>query len=596
MIGAPLLRPWLEQLAELSPLVAILAKVTLLLAVAWGAHGLLTRANPRWRVLLWCGATVGLLLIPLCHFLMPPIKFQAPVATVAGANIGATDTASGQPAGAVAEPMTPAIVLLPSADDFLRHEPVVTALDADGNHSWWPFLFAVWSGGCLFCLVRIIIGLRLIRSLVVGSEPASGGVQAEFTRVAQDLWLEDKSEVQQRVRALQRRVFDRSLNWQLAGAAVASCLIFATALGGFKAVRADVLDEPPPSVSDLQTTESDEQTAKRKDEVTGGAAKANRSDLVTAETDTAVNKALAFLAARQRADGSFGGEVVGQRDPAMTALCGMAMLAAGSKPGDGPYGAAIQKALDFLLKHVHDSGFIGIQDDVGSLYVHAYALRFLAEAQQASKMPGTESAISKTVDLIVKSQNARDGWRYSTQSQDADSSVTSCLVIALESARRAGVEVPQETRHRAIKYLQSCQTRDGGFAYVSDVGQSALPRSASVMAAMYLSGVDDEQSRKGLAYLNAKATPPNRKAPYFFFSQFHLSTALRYAGDEHFRRWYEPNRDELLQMQEDDGRWSLQYYEPEYATAKACIVLLSPRGPIVRMPADDNAADADASP
>jgi hypothetical protein len=173
--------------------------------------------------------------------------------------------------------------------------------------------------------------------------------------------------------------------------------------------------------------------------------------------------------------------------------------------------------------------------------------------------------------------------------------VTSCQIIALQAARRGGAEVPHDTLQRATKYLQRYQTPDGGYAYVWPANQSALPRSAAVMAALYLSDVDDEEIEKGLSYLNANATPPNNKSAYFFFAQFHLSTALRYAGDEHFRRWYEPSRDQLLEMQADDGSWPLQYYVPEYSTAQACVVLLSPQKPVVRLPEEKQPGDVDAN-
>lgn len=282
--------------------------------------------------------------------------------------------------------------------------------------------------------------------------------------------------------------------------------------------------------------------------------------LVTPQAEAAVKRAFAFLAARQREDGSFGGEKVGPRDPAMTALCGMAFLSAGGKPGEGPYGEEVQKALNYVLDQVQENGFIAIRPHAGEMYTHAYALRFLAEAQATRKSPRTEKAIAKAVELIVKSQNTRDGWRYRPNSRDADSSVTSCQVIALQVARRASAEVPKETVERAIKYLKRSQTPDGGYSYTLPPNDSGLPRSAAVMSALYLSEVDSDEITKGLAYLTAKAVPPKKKSSYYFYTQFHLSTALRYAGDEQFRRWYVPSRDQLLDMQADDGSWMLRQW------------------------------------
>ncbi len=45
--------------------IVLLAKITVLLAVAWCVHALLRRANPRWRVLLWRSTGSGMLLMVL---------------------------------------------------------------------------------------------------------------------------------------------------------------------------------------------------------------------------------------------------------------------------------------------------------------------------------------------------------------------------------------------------------------------------------------------------------------------------------------------------------------------------------------------------
>jgi len=42
-----------------------IAKLTVLLATAWLLHFLLTKANPRWRVLLWRSLAVAMLIVPV---------------------------------------------------------------------------------------------------------------------------------------------------------------------------------------------------------------------------------------------------------------------------------------------------------------------------------------------------------------------------------------------------------------------------------------------------------------------------------------------------------------------------------------------------
>ena len=63
----------------------------------------------------------------------------------------------------------------------------------------------------------------------------------------------------------------------------------------------------------------------------------------------AVERGLVFLAARQHDDGSYGMDVY-RGHVAVTAFVSRAMMAAGSKPGEGPYGERLSKGLAYLLR------------------------------------------------------------------------------------------------------------------------------------------------------------------------------------------------------------------------------------------------------
>ena len=69
----------------------------------------------------------------------------------------------------------------------------------------------------------------------------------------------------------------------------------------------------------------------------------------------AVERGLAFLAARQHDDGSYGTDVY-QGHVAVTAFVSRAMMASGSKPGEGPYGERLSKSLAYLLGRVQKAG------------------------------------------------------------------------------------------------------------------------------------------------------------------------------------------------------------------------------------------------
>src|SRR3954454_10633584 len=72
--------------------------------------------------------------------------------------------------------------------------------------------------------------------------------------------------------------------------------------------------------------------------------------------DTAVNRALGWLATQQQADGSFFTLDSGQ--PAVTSLCMMAFIAHGHVPGKGQYGTLLEDATDYVLSCQKENGLL----------------------------------------------------------------------------------------------------------------------------------------------------------------------------------------------------------------------------------------------
>ena len=123
-----------------------------------------------------------------------------------------------------------------------------------------------------------------------------------------------------------------------------------------------------------------------------------------------VRRGLAFLAACQYDDGSYGADVY-QGHVAVTAFVSRAMMASGSKPGEGPYGERLSKSLAYLLGRVQQSGLISSKDanEPAPMYGHAFALMFLAECRKAGPKDDIKEKIDRAVNLIVKSQNKEGG-------------------------------------------------------------------------------------------------------------------------------------------------------------------------------------------
>lgn len=297
---------------------------------------------------------------------------------------------------------------------------------------------------------------------------------------------------------------------------------------------------------------------------------------ITPEVRTAVEKGLAFLASTQETDGSFAANGVG-KNVGITGLACLAFMADGHLPGRGKYGANVQRGLDYILQNTDVNGLIASGTSHGPMYGHGFATLFLGEIYGMTDDDRVREKLIKAVKLIVASQNHEGGWRYQPLPMDADVSVTICQIMALRSARDAGLHVPRETIENAITYVRKCQNQDdGGFRYMLNGGGSAFPRSAAGVASLYYAGIyEDKALENGLNYLHRNWKPGSGKGSHFFYGHYYASQAMFLAGGKHWANWFPDIRGELLREQQAAGSWNSNYGTP-YGSAMALLILQVP--------------------
>lgn len=303
------------------------------------------------------------------------------------------------------------------------------------------------------------------------------------------------------------------------------------------------------------------------------------AEWITPAAAKAIERGLTALAGRQDGDGSFGSGGY-SRNVAVAALAGMAFMSSGSTPERGPYGANVERAIDFILNNMQESGFITVPgaSSHGPMYGHGFATLFLSECYGMSPRDNLRESLGKAVNLIVNTQNSQGGWRYQPQRRDADISVTIAQVMALRAARNAGFFVPRETIDRSIDYVKRSQNADSGFMYMLQGGQSAFPRSAAGVVALYSAGIyEGPEIEKGLEYLIQflpQSGDFNRESHYFY-GHYYAVQAMWHTGGDYWAKWYPAIRDTLIARQSDDGTW-MDSICVEYGTAMACLILQMP--------------------
>lgn len=349
----------------------------------------------------------------------------------------------------------------------------------------------------------------------------------------------------------------------------ACLLIAASILGAGAHARQDAPPIDPAPAADRSTAEN-----------------APLANEITPELSTAVERGFRTLSNMQTREGSWGGMRF-ERHVGITALAGIAYLADGNLPGRGPYAENVERALEFLLTAVAETGLVAEDTAHGPMYGHGFATLFLGEVYgMTAGGPNTAQsarlyeALVKACRLIVETQNAEGGWRYNPVPNDADISVTICQIMALRSARNAGIEVPKATIDRAVEYVRACQNPDGGFRYQLMSGGSAWPRTAAGVASLYYSGIyTDDAIDRGLAYLIDHAAP-NRGLPpgsHYFYGHYYAVQSMYLSGGERWTTWWPAIRDELVATQNPDGMWDDSYAGPAYGTAMALIILQMPK-------------------
>jgi hypothetical protein len=164
---------------------------------------------------------------------------------------------------------------------------------------------------------------------------------------------------------------------------------------------------------------------------------------------------------------------------------------------------------------------------------------------------------------------------------DADTSVTICQIMALRSARNAGLEVSKDVVDKAVEYVRSCQNVDGGFRYQFSMGPSSWPRSAAGIASLQYAGIyEDRAIDAGIGYVVGSAMPGANMGEsqiHYFYGHYYAVQAMFLQGGRPWERWWPAIRSELLGRQRADGSWNDDSAGDDYGTAMALIVLQMPK-------------------
>lgn len=187
-------------------------------------------------------------------------------------------------------------------------------------------------------------------------------------------------------------------------------------------------------------------------------------------TKETLARALRWLAAHQKSDGSWSSEGFASEcgklgkdkcsgpgkpiyDVGVSALALLCLLGDGNTPTVGTYREAVARGLNWLVQRQADEGLIGTRELHDFMYGHALACAALCEGVGLGAEALREPALSALAFLQL-GRHPQGGWRYSVPPTElGDTSMTGWAVNALLAATRAGLPLEAEVLAGALKFI-----------------------------------------------------------------------------------------------------------------------------------------------
>ncbi len=281
----------------------------------------------------------------------------------------------------------------------------------------------------------------------------------------------------------------------------------------------------------------------------------------TTLTEAAVARGLRWLAQQQQPDGRWRLDGAARSDSAATSLALLPFLGAGQTHLTGRYRAEVAQGLRWMVQNQASDGDlrVGSAGNTG-MYAHGQGAIVLCEAFLMTGDEALREPAQLATDFIVAAQYADGGWRYKPNQEAAsherrgDTSVIGWQLMALHSARAAGLHVPDETLELAAHFLDSVQSYDGArYAYQPPNRPTHVMTAEALLCRIYLGWNHSHPGlMQGVQWLSDEF-PPRADQPNVYY-WYYAAQTLRHVGGEPWEQWNRQLREILVETQERTGR------------------------------------------
>jgi Prenyltransferase and squalene oxidase repeat len=289
------------------------------------------------------------------------------------------------------------------------------------------------------------------------------------------------------------------------------------------------------------------------------------------ECERSVSLALEWLRQQQKPDGSWGQ----QHSGAMTGFSLLCYLGRCYTPDSQIYGDTVLRGVQWLteVSKKNEQGIFALNPaEHAAAYEHGIATYALGETYALARMggtplPGMREAFEKGVATIIRHQLPDGGWGYGDgfcyrDTGAGDLSVTGWQFQALKAAKYSGLKIDKlhEAIARAVKYLASKQTKDGGFGNANreqGYNQWNLTGTAVLGLQTLADGQHKAEISKGLKFATTyfQQEPPSWDHNANLYAWYYYAQVFFQNGGEPWKQWNDAALPALLSHQNKDGSW-----------------------------------------
>jgi hypothetical protein len=292
----------------------------------------------------------------------------------------------------------------------------------------------------------------------------------------------------------------------------------------------------------------------------------------TKQSEDAVGRGLGWLVRHQQSDGRWelhrGYDNPGREnlrtDTGATSLALLCFLGAGYTHQDGKYKDVVRKGLDWLKKIQQPDGNLHDWEELGrqtAFYAHGQGTIVLCEAYGMTRDSELLEPAKKALQFIYESQNEQGGWQYQPRAV-GDLSVTGWQVMALQSARMAGFDVPEDVLARVNLFLNSVSSQRGRrYRYKAADPESLFSPAMTaegLLCRQYLGWKRDHPALiEATGWLLEKENLPHwtagRRNVYYWY---YATQVMHHMEGEAWEKWNGALRDQISSAQSKSGKLS----------------------------------------